>query len=593
MSVTPRGMSVLEAYREFKDGNFRVNRRYQRKLVWSTPEKAKLADSILKGYPIPLLLLAFTLREDGSRTFEILDGMQRLNAIFSFIENAFPVSGSYFDVSQLARARSLAADGKLPQLPDSAVLLTPDECARFLEYTLAVTEFPANNEQSVTEVFARINAYGRQLSDQERRQAGVLTPFANTIRELAAEIRGDVSSESLELSQMPEISVDAGGDMPAYQVKADETFWCKQGILRRNQLRDSEDEQMIADLSVSILKMEPQGFSGKALDDLYDIKSASHKEINASLARYGTTRLKHEITSTIAILRDVIESADNTPGAFRRILTKQSTNPAKTAFYAVFMAFFDLCVRQRKSPQADKAGIMRALSNAHERLDIAAGQIRKEPRAQNVNIVKGLIQDCFEDREPPALNHGAAATIDFENALRRSRIETAAFECKQGVLRLDASKQRDPNVLDKIVATICGIANLGPGSSGAVFVGVADKKADKTRIEQLYSVTVPSVGDRYVVGVDREAVALKVTLDDYHTQVVRHIADSRLSAHLKAAVMSKIDCIVYRGMSVICIWIPSQTQISDVDDVVYVRNGSETKRVEGVRQTLAVNALFA
>ena len=53
MSVTPRGMSVQEAYREFRDGNFRVNRRYQRKLVWSLAEKQKLVDSILEGYPIP------------------------------------------------------------------------------------------------------------------------------------------------------------------------------------------------------------------------------------------------------------------------------------------------------------------------------------------------------------------------------------------------------------------------------------------------------------------------------------------------------------------------------------------------------------
>lgn len=153
MSVTPRGMSVQEAYREFRDGNFRVNRRYQRKLVWSIEEKQKLADSILRGYPIPLLLLAYSLREDGTKSFEILDGMQRLNAIFSFIENAFPVNGRYFDVAQLARARSLATEGKIPSVSEGASLFSADDCARFLEYTLAVTEFPASNEHSVNEVF--------------------------------------------------------------------------------------------------------------------------------------------------------------------------------------------------------------------------------------------------------------------------------------------------------------------------------------------------------------------------------------------------------------------------------------------------------
>ncbi|HEX4965121.1 MAG TPA: DUF262 domain-containing protein [Thermoanaerobaculia bacterium] len=592
MSVTPRGMSIQEAYREFRDGNFLVNRRYQRKLVWSVEEKQKLADSILQGYPIPLLLLAYTLREDGSKSFEILDGMQRLNAIFSFIENAFPVNGKFFDVAQLARARALAAEGLIPKLLDGTELLTADECARFLEYTLAVTEFPANNEQSVTEVFGRINAYGRQLSDQERRQAGVVTPFANVVRELSAEIRGDVSSESLDLAQMPEISVDVGGAMPSYRIKADDTFWCKQGVLRRNQLRESEDEQLVADLAISILQERPFAFSGSALDAVYDQATPEHLEINAQLATYGGTRLKHEIVSTIAIIRDVIESVDNSNAAFRRIVSPGSPNPAKTAFFAVFMAFFDLCVRCRRSP-TKKAEIVKSLTGVHDKLNIAAGQIRSEPRQQNINTVKGLIQDSFEEKDPPALSHGAGAAIAFENALRRSRIETSAFECKQGILRLDESRARDISLLDRIVNTLCGIANIGPTSNGAVFIGVVDKLADKERVERLYHMSAAHVGERYCVGVDREASALGVSLDTYHRDIVRHIGNSKLSEPLKTSILSKIDCIVYRGMSVICIWVDSQKVLSDVGDVVYARRGSETVKVEGLKQTRALMAVFA
>ncbi len=60
-----------------------VNRKYQRKLVWSVKEKQSLIDSIIKKYPIPLILLA----ETDNNKYEIIDGMQRLNAIFSFIDN--------------------------------------------------------------------------------------------------------------------------------------------------------------------------------------------------------------------------------------------------------------------------------------------------------------------------------------------------------------------------------------------------------------------------------------------------------------------------------------------------------------------------
>jgi hypothetical protein len=229
MSVTPRGMSVQEAYKEYRAGNFKVNRRYQRKLVWTIDEKRALIDSVLHDYPIPLILLAFTTLPNGSKTFEILDGMQRLNALFGFIENGFDVAGKYFDVEQLARAKQMAAAGSFKAISAEDKLLSPKECANFLDYTLAVTEFPATNEDAVNEVFGRINSYGRRLSDQEKRQAGVVSGFANLVREIATEIRGDVSQDSLDLSEMPAISVDVAGESPSYGVKADETFWCKQG----------------------------------------------------------------------------------------------------------------------------------------------------------------------------------------------------------------------------------------------------------------------------------------------------------------------------------------------------------------------------
>lgn len=584
-------MSVQEAYREFRDGNFRVNRRYQRKLVWTLLEKQKLIDSILEGYPIPLLLLAFHLKEDGTKSFEILDGMQRLNAVFSFIENGFAVNDRYFDVSQLSRAKTLADEGKISRPPGDAAYYSPDECARFLEYTLAVTEFPATNEASVTEVFGRINSFGRQLSDQERRQAGVLSSFATVVREISAEVRGDASSESLDLAQMPEISVDVGGEMPTYAIKADETFWCKQGILRRNQLRESEDEQMVADLAISVVQGAPFAFSGSALDETYDPTSEPGRDINARLSTYGATRIKHEIISTIAIIRSVIEAVDSSQNAFRRVVHPKSANPVKTAFYAVFMAFFDLCVRRQRSPSNNQK-IMTALEGLQARLEVAAGQIRSEPRQQNINTTKGLIQDFFEDREPPALNHGAGTSIHFENALRRSRIETAAFECKQGLLRLDDKRARETGLLDRIVETIAAIANIGPSSTGAVFIGVADKPADKKRIEDIDGITAPTIGARYCVGIDREAKALGITVEQYVREIVSHIAKSKLSEPLRTSVCATVDAIVYRGMSVVCLWIPAQKSPSDVGDQLFIRVGSETKRVDGLKQTRAVMALF-
>jgi hypothetical protein len=593
MSVTPRGMSVQEAYREYTDGSFRVNRQYQRKLVWSVEEKQKLIDSILSGYPIPLILLATAVGAAGRKTFEILDGMQRLNAVFSFIENRFAVNGQYFDVEQLARAKQMAESGRFVAHAKPEPLLDARSCAQLLEYTFAVTEFPATDPNAVNEVFGRINAYGRQLSAQERRQAGVVSIFANTIRELAAELRGDASANSLDLSDMPQVSVDITGDEPDYGVRADNTFWCKQGILRRKELREAEDEQFLADLAISILEEAPFAFSGSALDDYYEPDSEEARNVNAKLNAYGVDSLKNAVVTTISIIRETIEQVDPSANALRRILHPDAGgNPIKTGFYALFMAFYELCIKEGRSP-FDATKIMAALTNLQSKLNVAAGQIRSAPRAQNIAVTKGLIQQFFEEKEPPITQQGAGLAIRFENALRRSKVETAAYECKQGMLALDNARTPNADLLDRLVETVCAVANIGPQSSGAVFIGVADKTADRDRIVALDGIRPLSVGARYVVGVERELPHLQVTLEEYKRKVVNHFANSKLSEPLRTAVLATIDCIDYRGHSVVCFWIPSQQQVSTVADVVFIRKGSSTERVDGFNATQAIALRFA
>jgi hypothetical protein len=75
-----RNKSVQRIYNFYIKNLFYVNRKYQRKLVWNIEEKRAFIDSILNGFPVPIILLAQTQREDDN-VFEIIDGMQRLNSI--------------------------------------------------------------------------------------------------------------------------------------------------------------------------------------------------------------------------------------------------------------------------------------------------------------------------------------------------------------------------------------------------------------------------------------------------------------------------------------------------------------------------------
>jgi predicted HTH transcriptional regulator len=157
---------------------------------------------------------------------------------------------------------------------------------------------------------------------------------------------------------------------------------------------------------------------------------------------------------------------------------------------------------------------------------------------------------------------------------------------------LDEKRTVDADLVDKIIETICGIANIGPDVTGAVFIGIADKKSDRDRIVELDKIVAAEISSRYVVGVDREAAVLNVSVEKYKRDIVDKIANSGLSEPLRSAVLARIDCITYRGHSVLCIWVPSQDGYASVSDLVFVREGSSTKEVKGASALQSVFQRF-
>ena len=583
MAVSPKGLSIQTMYRDYRDGALVVNRQYQRKLVWTVAEKIKLIDSIMLNYPIPLILLAEKPAPDigGSPIIEIIDGMQRLNAIFSFIEHGFTVDGKCFDLKELARARQANEEGLFIALPDEVERFEPKTCSDFLDYQLAITSFSGEDEERITDIFGRINSGGKQLSDQERRQAGVLSPFAELVRELAAEMRGDVSSERLALHDMPEISIETQKNPHGYKLKAEEIFWCKQGVLRTGDLRDSDDEEMIIDICASILNGAPADGNRTYRDNLY---SASHEaaiEINKKLISYGAEQIANEVKLAFSALRSVVEGSSEAPNHFRTtVYPGPTSNAQKSPFYAVFMAFFDLIIKEGMYPD-DPATIMSCIQNLTNKITVGQKQTKAADRVSNVNQVKGLIRDHFIKKDVNAFSHGPGLILDFENSIARSKTETSRYEFKQGLLRLDNERKEDPSILQTILETICGIANSGPDADGFLYVGIADRADHAERIEVLDGVVAATVRHVKVVGVEREAKVLGIEMDAYQKRFEDFIKSSSLTDPLKTMLSTSIDTITYKGLEIVRIRIPKQKVLSFVGYDAFYRVGSATHKATG------------
>lgn len=579
--------SVQSLYTWFSDGKLFVNRRYQRKLVWTLEEKQRLIESLLKQYPIPAILLAD--RAEGG--YEIIDGLQRLHTVVSFIESAFPtLGGSYFDVEKFPTAHQRAKDG-IFELGDGLELISPKEVSTLLDYSVAVSVMRGSSEADIDDVFGRINTYGHRLSDQERRQAGVQGGFSEVVRELACLMRGDVSTDVLDLSLMPSISIDLPKAKHGYDVRADEVFWVTEGILRSTDLRDSMDEQCLADIAACIVGGKLIERSKEALDKVYGGDLAEFERIDAALQVYGRDALKDEISYCIDEVRKVTASG-KAPGKLKNLIFSKPTNNAFPAIFATIVIAFHRALIGQKMQIANYDGVRSALTKLDTRIDTGRGSTTVAERQKNVDAVKGLLQDHLaqSDLQQVYSNHTVS---QIDAMIRRSEIEVPEYELKQGLLTLSSARSVDDNLIAKVVKTICAIANNGAGRGGSIIVGVTDKLADANRIVELDKVSPRKVGSRHVVGVKREARELGETTEQYFARWKNALKNSDLSSPLKEDVLSSLSFHDYYGLGLVLIGIPGQKAVSYVGNELYVRSGDDTVLASDGKAIAAILQRFA
>ncbi len=583
MSITPKGTGIPELYRLYRTGKLIVNRRYQRKLVWTKDEKASLVESVLLNYPIPLVLLGEVNLNDGEKGFEIIDGMQRLNALFAFIENQFAVNESFFDIREHSFAKDLSRQGVFQSVDlEKSQLLEPQKCAKFLEYQLAVTVYQPKSPDEIQDIFNRINSNGKHLSPQEVRQAGVTSKFSELVRSLASEIRGDVSREVLPLTDMPAISINAKSIDLGYGVRAEETIWCQQGIMRISDLRDSDDEQFLADIVLSIALGKPFAASKSSFDNYYgkgDIDKSDAIEV--SIRIYGENNLKEDIKNVLSSIQEAIKliAGDQQKNFLSKTLNPTAKgNTVKEPFYSLFMAFYELIIKESKEP-FDIKEIFDALTDLSSKIKMSS-TITEKNRIKNINITKGLVQGYFKASNTTTRSSGSYA-IDFRNYLMRSKVEAPNYDFKQGLYTLsDNNRKFDEGAFEKILQNIAAMANLGKGKKGYIFLGVTDDENDTQRIEKLDGIKVPRIYTFGIVGLAREAILKDTTLDDYILSISRKIRNSELPESLKTQINTSLTPITYEEYTVIMLEIKAGTEPVWYKNKLYIRDGHEKKPQE-------------
>lgn len=171
--------AVIRIYSEKERIN--VEPWYQRRgEVWTLEKRQLLIDSILNDYDIPKLYLhAFTSRdrsEYGNFDYAIIDGRQRLEAIWDFAEDGFPLSDDFVFLAD----PKVDAGGKRYSELSSAF---PKLKIRFDGFSVPIVCVETDDIDLIEDMFSRLNE-AVPLNAAEKRNA-LGGPMAECIRNVA------------------------------------------------------------------------------------------------------------------------------------------------------------------------------------------------------------------------------------------------------------------------------------------------------------------------------------------------------------------------------------------------------------------------
>ncbi len=563
------GKVIERAYEEYRGEAFLVNRRYQRKLVWGQEEKMAFVDSIVKGYPIPLFLFSKATYK-GNERYEIIDGMQRLNAIFSYIENAFPnEQGEYFDLQTTALTKNLEETNILTQRKP---VMDREKCVKLVSYELPFSIYEENDSKTIDEVFRRINANGQHLSRQEIRQAGAIGEFAQLVRQLSTVIRGDVSHEDiLLLPQINEISI--GKDINGKGIDPAGVFWVRENIITKEDLRQSMDEEVIADLiaGMTIKPIPPSRLS--TLDSYYGFKSedvdVSDRRIEQALETNPPEKVKQQFLYIYDEIRKIFYNRDTT--IIEHIVNKRVYKGPRY-FQVLFLALYNLLiVGERKIVDYDKFyAQLEKISSRTINISGGGGAWSGKEKNELVTATAAVLEEYTVKRnenDPMYYSY----TTELETLLGQSKTENSQYDFKQGIHDL-VTGELNEKLINKIFKTLTAMGNTEKGAVGYVILGVADNVDDERKISEKYGTSSVRVGSFFISGLDGEINEYyKGNADKYFAMIKSILEKQPLTEHYRRQIGSKIRLVDYHGKSVIIIRIENDNGAIMYDNNYYTR----------------------
>lgn len=228
IDFSPREYSIRELFDSYNRNETIISPKFQRRPVWEYKAKSYLIDSIISGYPIPRIFIREKIDLNMTAVREVVDGQQRLNTIFDFLNDGFKISNLH---------SKDYGDCYYSDLPDNVK-------RDFLKYTISAIMLVDLDDATVFDIFARLNTYSVKLNSQELLNSQFFGLYKQLIYRIASEYRN---------------------------------FWIESRIFSEKNISRMDDAKLITELVSAIIlgKIESNSFEQskkiyKQFDDSFD-----------------------------------------------------------------------------------------------------------------------------------------------------------------------------------------------------------------------------------------------------------------------------------------------------------------------------------
>ena len=249
----------------YKNGLLVVDNSFQRNYVWLEKHQISLIETILLGYAIPEIYL-WVIDTDpitGETKYSIVDGQQRIGAVFNFIDGKFRLRRAHLSNKEADYVGKAFND------------LSDDEKRLIWSYAFTIRQLPQEvSREEIVKMFLRLNSTDKSLNPQELRNA---------------EFNGEFLDNAQNIAQLD--------------------FWKKNKIFNIDSIRRMKDIEFISSLLIFLRNGIESETTQKTINKMYDLFNEKYDE------------KEEDFNTVVSILNKIQEVIDYDPNTLK-VLSK-------------------------------------------------------------------------------------------------------------------------------------------------------------------------------------------------------------------------------------------------------------------------------